>query len=235
MNRFAVIATLSLSLSLVVACKDNNGPDTTNPGDPTAATNTTGDPATESTDAPAPTEEAGPGDENDPTKKVCPAETADYPAPYFGDTVLLRLPKNVTEDNFVEFTPTFARLSTEVESVGCVPDTPGAMISYMAMTFYEDDTAKDLATLRDETLEVMGYKGATFTDEKSDAAGRVYQAVLDVPPDDAKPEPARALFKMAAANGIMYAIVMETHPNAWNALKETFAATADGMRFLPAQ
>src|SRR5690349_16563434 len=28
------------------------------------------------------------GDENDPTKKVCPAETADYPAPYFADTVL---------------------------------------------------------------------------------------------------------------------------------------------------
>lgn len=176
--------------------------------------------------------DAGGGDENDPTKKVCPAETADYPAPYFADTVLIRLPKNVTEDNFVEFTPTFARLSAPVESVGCVPDTPGAMITYMAMTFFQDDTSKSLDALRDETLEVMGYVGAKISDEKRDDKIRFYQAVLDVEGTAEKPEPGRALLQMNAANGLMYVIVFESHPEAWNALKETFYASAAKMSFL---
>jgi hypothetical protein len=56
--------------------------------------------------------------------------------------------------------------------------------------------------------------------------------VLEVPADDGNPEPARALFQMASANGMMYAIVFETHPNAWNALKETFYSSAKAMSFL---
>lgn len=177
----------------------------------------------------------GGGDENDPTKKVCPAETADYPAPYFADTVLIRLPKNVTEDSFVEFTPTFARISAPVESVSCVPDTPGAMISYMAMTFFQDDTSKDLITLRDETLSVMGYTAPKISDEKRDDKIRFYQAVLDVEGTAEKPEPGRALLQMSAANGLMYVIVFESHPDAWNALKETFYASASKMSFLKPQ
>jgi hypothetical protein len=176
----------------------------------------------------------GGGDENDPTKKVCPAETADYPAPYFADTVLIRLPKNVTEENFVEFTPTFARISAPIESVGCVEGFPG-MISYMAMTFFEDDTSKDLGTLRDETLEVMGYVGAKLSDEKRDDKLRFYQAVLDVEGTAEKPEPGRALLQMNSANGLMYVIVFESHPDAWNALKETFYASASKMSFLKPQ
>ena len=178
--------------------------------------------------------EGGGGDENDPTKKVCPAETADYPAPYFADSVLIRLPKNVTEDNFVEFTPTFARISAPVESVSCVPDTPGAMISYMAMTYFQDDTTKDLMAMRDETVEVMGYVGAKFSEEKKDDAKRFYQAVLDVEGTAEKPEPGRALLQMSAAHGMMYVIVFESHPEAWNALKETFYASAAKM-FFPKQ
>ncbi len=177
----------------------------------------------------------GGGDENDPTKKVCPAETADYPAPYFADTVLIRLPKNVTEESFVEFTPTFARISAPVESVSCVEGVPGAMITYMAMTFFQDDTAKDLATLRDETLEVMGYVGAKISDEKRDDKLRYYQAVLDLEGTAEKPEPGRALLQMNAANGLMYVIVFESHPEAWNALKETFYASASKMSFLKPQ
>ncbi|PRP89985.1 hypothetical protein ENSA5_69280 [Enhygromyxa salina] len=238
MFRSVIITSLVLSLALVTGC--DKPPEGTNPPDDGTTADAgkgkdkkknknrdkTEDGGGEGGD------DSGADDSEDPTKKVCPAETADYPAPYFADTVLIRLPKNVTEDNFIEFTPTFARLSSEVESVSCVEGTPGAMISYMAMTFYEDDTAKDLITLRDETLEVMGYTGHTISEEKQDDKIRFYQGVLDVPGSDAKPEPAKALFQMSAANGMMYAIVYETHPAAWNALKETFYASASKMSFL---
>jgi hypothetical protein len=101
----------------------------------------------------------------------------------------------------------------------------------MAMTYFQDDTAKDLAVLRDETIEVMGYVGATLSNEKRDDKLRFYQAVLDAPGTAEKPEPGRALFQMTAAHGMMYVIVFESHPDAWNALKETFYASAAKMSF----
>lgn len=179
----------------------------------------------------------GGGGEEDPTQKVCPAEVADYPAPYFADTVLIRLPKGVSEDNFVEFNPGFIRLSSEVESVGCVEGYPGAMITYMAMASFVEEEGKTMEVYRDETLEAFGYKGSELTEEKIDEEGRFYQAVLEVPPDpqNGKPDPARALFQMKAANGNMYAIVFESHPAAWNALKETFYESAKRMSFLAPQ
>lgn len=233
MIRSAIITSLVLSLAFATGC--DKPPEGTNPPDDGGQTASTKGKDKKKgkgkTDGDADGGGSDAGNQEDPTQKVCPAETADYPAPYFGETVLIRLPKNVTEDNFIEYTPSFARLSAEVESVGCVADFPGAMISYMAMTFYEDDVKRDMDSLRDETLEVMGYTGHKLTEEKRDDAKRFYQAVLEVPPSADKPDPARALFQMSAANGMMYAIVFETHPDAWNALKETFYASAK-MSFL---
>jgi hypothetical protein len=105
------------------------------------------------------------------------------------------------------------------------------MISYMAMTYFEDDTAKDLIAMRDETVEVMGFANAKYSDEKRDDAKRFYQVVLDVEGTAEKPEPGRALLQMSAAHGMMYVIVFESHPEAWNALKETFYASAKSMVF----
>lgn len=239
MIRTAITSALVLSLALVTGC-DKPVEGTTPPDDDSGQTASAdegkkGKKGKKGKDEGDAGEGGGDeGEEKDPTQTVCPAEVADYPAPYFSDTVLIRLPKNVTEDSFVEFTPIFARLSSPIESVSCVEGLPGAMISYMAMTYYEDDTAKDVMTLRDETLEVMGYKGYTASEEALDEKARKYKAVLDVPGDDQKPEPARALFQMVAAHGIMYAVVYETHPNAWNALKNTFEESATRMAFLPA-
>ena len=237
MIRTVITSALVLSLAFATGC-DKPVDGTTNPPEDGKTADAKGDKGDKGNkgdkgDKGGEGGESGDPAAEDPTQKVCPAVTADYPAPYFSDTVLIRLPKGVTEDNFVEFTPTFARLSAEVESVSCVEGIPGAMISYMAMTYYADDTAKDMATLRDETLEVMGYTGHTLSDEKIDEKMRFYRGTVDMPGTDQKPEPARALFQMRAANGTMYAIVMETHPNAWNALKETFSTSADKMAFLP--
>lgn len=233
MIRSAIITSLVLSLALMSGCDKPPEGSSTPPEDGATADAGKGkDKDKKKKGGEGDTGGGGGAEEEDPTKKVCPAETADYPSPYFADTVLIRLPKNVTEDNFVEFTPTFARISAPIESVSCIEGMPGGMIAYMAMTFFEDDTAKDLAALRDETLEVMGYVGATISNEKRDDKLRFYQAVLDVPGNDQKPDPGRALLQMSHANGLMYVIVFESHPDAWNALKETFYASAAKMSFL---
>jgi hypothetical protein len=229
--RSAIITSFVLSLALMSGCDKPPEGSSTPPEDGSTADTGKGGKDKKKKGDEGDTGGGGGPEEEDPTKKVCPAETADYPSPYFADSVLLRLPKNVTEENFVEFTPTFARISAPIESVSCIEGMPGGMISYMAMTYFEDDPAKDLATLRDETLEVMGYVGATLSNEKRDDKLRFYQAVLDAPGTEAKPDPGRALLQMSAAHGMMYVIVYESHPDAWNALKETFYASAAKMSF----
>ena len=233
MIRSALISSLALSLCLLAGC-DKNVDGTTPPKDD----GQTADKGKRKNKGKGKRKNKGKnkgedkGDPNDPTKKVCPAETAEYPEPYFGDTVLIRLPKGVTAENFVEFQPGFARLSSEVESVSCIPDFPGAMITYMALASFQDDPNKPMEEFRDETFEAFGYKDVKLSEEKLDPDTRFYQAVLDVPPGGGKADPARAFFQMSSANGNMYAIVFEAHPDAWNALKETFRESAKKMSFL---
>jgi hypothetical protein len=232
--RSSIFSSLLLSLVLVAGCKkepDGVNPPTDGGGDPTADTKGGGKKKPGKDNKTDGTGDTGNGaDENDPTKKVCPAETADFPEPYFEQTVLLRLPKGVTSDNFVESQPGFAALSGDIESVSCVPDSAGAVISHMALASFPDDPAKDMNTWRDEVIEAFGYTGAALSEEKVDAKKRHYTGVLDLPGGEG--EPAKALLTLVAANGFMYALVMETHPNAWNALKETFYLVSSKMSFL---
>ncbi|NJK33229.1 MAG: hypothetical protein HC927_12980 [Deltaproteobacteria bacterium] len=222
-----------LSLALVAGCKDKNPGQTTPPengGDATAQTDKPGKKPKDKGGDKNP--DKGQPDEEDPTKKVCPAEVGEYPAPFFGDSILIRLPKGVTEENLVEFQPGFARLSVPiVESVSCVKDVPGANISFMALVMFEDDPAKTIIQLRDETLAPMGYTNSTFSDEKLDEKARTYEVVIDRPADEANglPDPGKALLVMKAAHGRMHVLLMETHPMAWNALKETFRESATRM------
>ncbi|MFV8754547.1 hypothetical protein ACNOYE_28695 [Nannocystaceae bacterium ST9] len=243
MIRSAFISSLLLTvcLSFVAGCDGKDKPGGTNPPDDGNATaeNGGGDEKKDKKHNKKDDKKDGGGDKSaeleDPTKKVCPAEVGDYPAPYFMDTVLIRLPKGVTEDNFIEYTPgVFARLSAVVDSVSCVKDVPGATISFMAMTVFEDDAAKSLTAFRDETLTAFGYNSPKFSEEKADDAKRYYEAVIDVDADEAsgKPEPAKAFFVLKAGHGRMYAIVYETHPNAWNALQMTFRESAKKMSLL---
>jgi hypothetical protein len=231
--RSSIFSSLILSLVLVAGC-EKDPPQTTPPGDgQTASTDGDGNgkkpkkgPKGEGDKQPD-----GPSaDENDPTKKVCPAETADFPEAYFEMTVLIRLPKGVTADNFVEMQPGLATLSGDVESVSCIPDMPGAMITHMVLASFPEDAAKDITVWRDEIVEAFGYAGATYSEEKIDAAKRHYQGAVELPAANGA-EPAKALVTIVSANGFMYALAMETHPDAWNALKETFYTVASKMSF----
>lgn len=239
MIRSALISSLVLSLCLVAGCdKDPKGTNPPTDGGDSAGDagddGSGGDDGSAGDDGSGGDDGAGDGGDGgeDITQKVCDAEVGDYPAPYFMDSVLLRLPKGVTEDNFVEMNPTFAQTSGAIESVGCIEDMPGATISFMALTFFQDDTKKDLVTLRDETLKALGYLDPKFSDEKVDEKGRFYQVVLEVEPNDQNPEPGKALFQMKAAYGNMFVVVYETHPRAWNAIKNTFYESANRMSFL---
>ena len=237
MIRTSILSSLVLSLVLVAGCKkDPEG--TTPPGDDQTADSGDKKPgkkpkADKGGDTGGDTGEAG-GEEGDITQTVCPAETAEFPEVYFEETVLIRLPKNVTADNFVEMQPGVARISGEVESVSCVEGLPGAVINFMVLGSYAEDKGKTMTVWRDEALQGMQYANVTFSDEKVDEANRFYRATMDVPAGENSPE-GRSLIQLAAANGNMYVLVMETHPNAWNAMKETFKASADSLKFLKPQ
>lgn len=238
MIRSSIFSSLILSLVLVAGCQ-KDPPGTQPPGEDgqTASTDDNGKkakgPKNKGTDDKP--DDGAAADENDPTKKVCPAETADYPEAYFDMTALVRLPKGVTADNFVEMQPGFASLAGDVESVGCVPDMAGAMITHMALASFPEDKSKDMTVWRDEIIEAFGYTGATISEESNNASLRDYRAVLELDNPQGGGEPAKALLRIVAANDFMYALVMETHPDAWNALKQTFTATADSLKFLKPQ
>ncbi len=240
MIRSSIISSLVLSLVLVAGC--DKSPEGTTPPDGDQTADADGKKPKKGKDKDGGDEgktgddgAVAAADENDPTKKVCPAETAEFPEVYFEETVLIRLPKGVTADNFVEMQPGFASLAADVESVSCIADMPGAMITHMALAAFGEEPGKDMITWRDETLKAFGYEGGKLSEEKLAPEKRYYQVVVDMPPGNGSPEPARALFQMVAANGQMYALVMETHPDAWNAMKETFYRTAEKLSFLKPQ
>ena len=165
--------------------------------------------------------------------KTCPPVTADYPVALFNDTVLLRLPQGVSEDNFVEVSPNLARLTAEVESVSCTEGLPGGMILAMMLTAQKDTPDKELVALRDATLESMGLSSYSISEEQVDTTARLYQAVLDGVRDDPQETPTRLFFQMKAAYGTIYTIFYETHPEAWSTLHKTFRASASTLLAIP--
>ena len=168
----------------------------------------------------------------DPTKKVCDAQTSDAPYTFFDDKILVRTPFGVTDENLVEMSPGFARLSSMVDSVSCIEGVPGATINFMVLTMFEDDGSKPLEEWRKETvIDALGYpEGVTYSEEKVD--GRKMTVVIDIPEADGKP-PGKAYMILKGAHGRMHIMIMETHPNAWTALKNTFEASASKMSVLP--
>jgi hypothetical protein len=232
------LACLALGLSSSFACKPKPPEGTTPPEDATAAAaddgGKKGKKGKKGNKGDA--GDKGGGEEEDPVKKVCPAENGDVSTPVFAESALVKLPKGVAA--MVEQNPFFATMNPpQVESVSCVKDVPGAMITFGAMGYFEDDKKKDIKLTADEAINtIYGGLAVTKSEETSGGGGdrRSYTVVIDVPPDpqNGKPDPAKALVTLKSAYGRMYWMIWETHPNAWNALKNTFKFSSDDLLFL---
>lgn len=177
-----------------------------------------------------------PAQVRDITPGECPPEVGDYPLVFFEDRVLLRMPKGIHDGNFVEVSPAFARLSGEVESSNCHSGMPGALITFAAMTLFEDDPSKSLDTMRAELLEAFGYPADTTLIEaakprrKPRPRGGMW--VYEVPASMSSPEPARMLMAIVTGNGVTVVLVFETHPNAWSVVVNSLLASASRLLIL---
>jgi hypothetical protein len=239
--RTLILASLALGLTSSFACKPKPPEGTTPPDDATADADTgkkgrKGKKGKKGDDGGG--DDGGAAESEDPTQKVCPAENGDVPTTVFLESTLVKLPKGV--EAMVEQTPFFATMNpSQVESVSCVEGLPGAMISFGAMGYFEDDQKKDIKQSAAETIKsIYGDTLDVKMSEESSGGGgdrRSFQAVMDIPPDpqNGKPDPARGLIALKSAYGRMYWMIWETHPNAWNALKESFKkAAGDDWLFL---
>ena len=227
-----VVASLAIGLSSSFACKPDP-PDGTNPPDDgdAAAADTDGKKGKKGKKGKDKGGDKDAAAQEDPTKKKCPAENGEA-SPVFADSVLLYLPKGV--EAMVEQNPFYATMNpSQAESVTCIKDVPGAMITFGAMGYFEHDKKKGPEdTAKETVLSIYGEElKVEIKDGKSGGGGDMitYSAVLDIPPDpqNGKPDPAKALLTLKSGYGRMYWQVWECHPAAWNALEASFRRGAE--------
>jgi hypothetical protein len=167
------------------------------------------------------------------THGECPADNSKESAVYLGGAVTLPLPRGVTTDNFIEFTPDFARLASAVESTNCHEGWPGAMITFMALAVFDEVPGQASAERRAALLEAFGYAHATMIEGGEPAAG-LELWVYDVPPTDELPDPATMLLALRVVDGRVFVLVYECHSNAWSVMVNTFVDSAVRASFRPA-
>jgi hypothetical protein len=178
----------------------------------------------------------------DPLTTECPAELGE-PVSLLSGTQI-RLPDGLTPEMMLELPPGRVRLSYAAESVGCIVEMPGGMINFFVMTVVPDDPSKSMLMLRDELLASFGYNAPAFAEEVHDEAARSYEVVIDQWPAPAaenplqdRPanagdgEPGRALLRLIASEGQIYAVIYGAHPDAWNALQASLRASAASLTF----
>jgi len=147
----------------------------------------------------------------------CPAEVSDTPTALFADKLVMRLPKGV---ELVERTP-FLMTANNVDS------TCDAIISRMAVGYFEYDPNKAIKDVRDGIVGQLGYAEGDvqgWADESE--KGSSYTGTFDVGEGPQGEPPVKGLMTMKEAEGIHYWAVYETHPNAWPAIKATFTESA---------
>lgn len=146
--------------------------------------------------------------------KVCDSEVSD-PKTFFGDSVLVRLPKGV---ELVEDTPFFARITSKNTVSVC-----DAIVSYAAVSFFQADPAKPITQVRDETLTAArGFQTSEVTWADEVTKGREYAGSFQVPEGPKGEPPIKGWFVIKEKYGKTFFLAFETHPNAWNAVKKSF-------------
>jgi len=147
----------------------------------------------------------------------CPSEVSGTPAALFADKLVMRLPKGV---ELVERSP-FLMTANNVDS------TCDAIITRMAVGYFEYDPNKAIKDVRDGIIGQLGYaEGDVLGWEEEVEKGSSYTGSFDVGEGPNGEPPVKGLLTMKEAEGVQYWAIYETHPNAWPAIKATFAESA---------
>jgi hypothetical protein len=232
------LAVPFLVLGLAVSCGKKTPEGTTPPGETGSGDTTAGAGDTAAGDsagdagATGDTPVGDSGGEKPPegpdASKVCDAEVSETPKALFADNVLIRLPKGV---ELVEQTPFFARITSNNTMSTC-----DAIVSFAAVGYFQTDPAKNVTTVRDETLQAArGAKpgDATFADETT--KNRDYSASYELPEGPKGEPPIKGWIAFKEKGGTTFWVAYETHPNAWNALKKSFQESAKRLIIVPAK
>jgi hypothetical protein len=168
--------------------------------------------------------DAGGEPQQDPTK-VCDAEVGGTPTALFANNVVVRLPKGM---ELVEENPFFARISTKDTVSTC-----DAIINFSAVGYFQADPARDPKKTRDETLAARGLPAGDATWSEETVKGRDYTGAYELPADDKGNPPIKGWMVLKEKNGFTFWYLLETHPNAWNALKKTFQESGKKLLIVP--
>jgi hypothetical protein len=232
--RSVLAPTLVLALSLgATACKKDK-PDGTTPPGGGGAGNTAGndgagdggsaDGGTASTDG-GTTDGAGDGGAK---PKTCDAKTADAPQALFGDKVLIRPPVNV---QLAEENPTLAVAQVSGGFVSACEAT----IDRMNLMIFANDKKKSAKQFAEELIDVYlakggytgGTKGSAILDTQND-----YDISVEYPAEGG--QPASVLYvAIRRRHENFFAIVFQTRPDEYPALKPTFTASASSLLVAP--
>lgn len=159
----------------------------------------------------------------DPTQKVCDAEVGDTPVAMFADNVILRLPKSM---ELVEENPFYARLVTKDTVSTC-----DGVISNAALGYFQADPARPPKKTRDETIETArGVPPGEVKWSDETEKGRDYSGHYSIEADDKGNPPIAGWFVLKEKAGFTFWYLLETHPNAWNALAATFKESGNRLR-----
>ncbi|MCA9695622.1 MAG: hypothetical protein KC636_38955 [Myxococcales bacterium] len=213
-------------LALTVGCKKPGSDDTTSPpGETSSEKGDSGDESEsgeEGSDSGDP--EDGGSEEGAGGPGGCEAEIAKVPAAYFGDRVIIKMPKGV---EMAEMNPFYAQMPSKTESVCEV------LIDRAAMGYFEDDPAKPIKELRDQTLNQLGFEGVDLTFSDESEKGRTYSGAYEAPASDAGDPPVKGWFVFKKFENLLFWVILETHPNAYPAIEKTFKASGASLYWVP--
>lgn len=230
---YSTVALSCLSILLATGCGPKNQDTTTPPDDSAGAEAGDGDGDGENGDeaggdGDGDAEAGGDGDSDAPAGgvKECDAEVSDTPAAFFADRLLVRLPKGV---EIVERNEIFAQVPNRNQQSACE-----VIVTNGALGYFQADAAKEPTATRDEIVTQIGYQVSDVTWSDETPQGRNYFGHYEVPGDDKGNPPVAGYMTLKEVDGTLFWYILETHPNAYPAIKKTFMESGKRLFVVPA-
>lgn len=232
---FSTVAVSCLSILLATGCGPKNQDTTTPPEDSASADAGDGDSGSDEADGGDGDADGGDGDGDAESSgdappagvKECDAQVSDTPSAYFADRVLVRLPKGI---EIIERNEVFAQVPNRNQESVCE-----VIVSNGALGYFQADPSKEPTTVRDEIMTQVGYDPgqASWSDESPN--GRNYAGHYEVPGDDKGNPPVAGYMTLKEVDGTLFWYILETHPNAYPAIKKTFMESGKRLFVVPAK